>query len=217
MLNWKNKNIMTVTKQYICQRSNIVCSAKCVKTYRAMPLCRTAAPSQRPNRSPTPPPILPSRTCVEADSKGLQGSPSPHDTQPQGEKRVDSLSMISGRSRLLQLVCNHLGHWRWMAWRLSDSSSPSLFCPAPPISMTPSPHPPPTACAFQFPHMCSSGAPLPSIEEEIMSIAVTCGTSPPPRHLHLPCQCCCSTATSGFIEAKCQNSVDNIKGHQRAV
>lgn len=61
-------------------------------------------------------------------------------TESQGDKRVDCLSMISGRSRLLQLVCNHLWHWRWIAWRLSDSRSPSLFSLAPPISMTQSPN-----------------------------------------------------------------------------
>lgn len=171
------------------------------------PLCCSCFPSH-----------LHPRTRVQADSKGVSGvTGSTWHPSPKVKNGVDSLSMISGCSRLLQLVCNHLGHWRWMAWRLSDSRSPSLFRPAPPISMTPSPLPPPTACPSQFSHMCSSGAPLPSIGEEIMSVAVTCGTSPSPRHLHLPCQCRRSSATSGFVQAKCQNSVDNMKGHQRAV
>lgn len=63
--------------------------------------------------------------------------------------------MISGRSRLLQLVCNHLGHWRWMVWRLSDSRSPSLFRSAPPISMTPSSY---CMSLPVFPHMLLRGS-----------------------------------------------------------
>lgn len=107
------------------------------------------------------------------------------------DKRVNSLTVISSRTRLLQLVCNHLRHYRWKLTPERFLNTMKLTPSATNINDSHDCLPPSSWCSLFFFQICTFRVFLSFLKREIISICVTYGTS---LSSHVICFFCVNAA-----------------------